>query len=191
MKNIISFLLSAFLLLSFTGCSDSKPVESSPDGYELLFTHGILHDIEIVITQEEWDGLINDMKRYASTERLGRGWSGNYRKASFIYTGPAGDTTIEEVGFRTKGHWTRPIPEDPDGDFHKAHFKVKFNETFDNEEYTHAYKERNNRRFCDLRELEFRANMWESNWDTSQIRELYCYDLFNRAGAYTSKTGST
>ena len=106
MKNIISVLLSALLLLSFAGCSASKPVESSTDGYELLFTHGILHDIEIVITQEEWDGLINDMREYAAVERLGKGMTGNYRKATFIYKGPAGDTTIEDVGFRTKGHWT-------------------------------------------------------------------------------------
>jgi len=191
MKNIISVLLSALLLLSFAGCGDSKPAEPSPDGYELLFTHGVLHDIEIVITQEEWDGLINDMVEYAKMERLDRGMTGNYRKATFIYKGPAGDTTIEEVGFRTKGHWTRPIPEDQRGDFHRAHFKVKFNKIFDQEEYTSAYKERNNRRFCDLRSLEFRLNLWGNEWDTSQIRELYCYDLFNRAGAYTSNTGST
>lgn len=217
MKNFFSILLSSILLLSFAGCGDSKPAattggdtigdtassheatveaevtsatESSSDGYELLFTHGILHDIEIAITQEEWDGLINDMKRYARTDRLSRGMSGNYRKATFIYKGTAGDTTIEEVGFRTKGHWTRPIPEDDGGDFHRAHFKVKFNKIFDQEEYTAAYKERNNRRFCRLRELEFRLNLASDYWDASQIRELYCYDLFNRAGAYTSKTGS-
>ena len=164
--------------------------ESSPDGYELLFTHGILHEIEIAITQEEWDGLVKDMRDYAMTDRLGKGLTGNYRKATFIYKGPAGDTTIEEVGFRTKGHWTRPIPEDRGGNFHRAHFKVKFNKTFEQEEGTAEYEARRDRRFCRLRALVFRLNLQEVNWDTSQIRELYCYDLVNRAGVYTSKTGS-
>jgi len=164
--------------------------ESTPDGYELLFTHGILHEIEIVITQEEWDAHIKDMRDYASTEYRHVGLTGNYRKATFIYKGPAGDTTIEEVGFRTKGHWTRPIPEDRGGNFHRAHFKVKFNKTFDQEEGTAEYEGRRDRRFCRLRALVFRLNLQDVNWDTSQIRELYCYDLVNRAGVYTSKTGS-
>jgi len=192
MQKVSSVLLSALILLSFAGCGDSTQVEDGPDGYELLFTQGNLSDIEIVITQEEWDGLINDMLEYTkSGDRVSGGLTGNYRKANFIYTGPAGDTTIDQVGFRTKGHWTRPVPEDTNGDFHKAHFKVKFNEVFDEQEYTAAYKERNNRRFYGLRELEFRMNRSGTYWDESQIRELYCYDLFNRAGAYTSNTGST
>ncbi|MBL7208944.1 MAG: CotH kinase family protein [Dehalococcoidia bacterium] len=170
--------------------SPDGTAESSPDGYELLFTHGILHEIEIAITQEEWDGLVKDMRDYAMTDRLGKGLTGNYRKATFIYKGPAGDTTIEEVGFRTKGHWTRPIPEDYSGNLHRASFKVKFNKRFDQEEFTAEYEARTDRRFCRLRALVFRLNLQDVNWDTSQIRELYCYDLVNRAGVYTSKTGS-
>jgi len=173
--------------------AESSPdgtAESSPDGYELLFTHGMLHEIEIVITQEQWDAHIKDMRDYASTEYRHVGLTGRYRKATFIYKGPAGDTTIEEIGFRTKGHWTRPIPEDYSGNFHRAHFKVKFNKRFEQEEGTAEYEERRDRRFCRLRALVFRLNLQETNWDTSQIRELYCYDLVNRAGVYTSKTGS-
>src|SRR4030042_6589472 len=124
MKNFFSILLSSILLLGFAGCGDGKPaattggdtigdtassheavaeagitsaIESSSDGDELLFTHGVLHDIEIAITQEEWDGLINDMKKYARTARLRRGVRGNYPKATFIYKGTAGETTIGEV----------------------------------------------------------------------------------------------
>jgi len=67
---------------------------------------------------------------------------------------------------------------------------VKFNETFDLEEGTEEYQASNNRRFAELRELEFRLNLQGPNWDNSQIRELYCYDLLNRAGVYTSRTGS-
>ena len=169
---------------------EDNTIRFSPYGYDLLFTHGNLNDIEIVITQEEWDSHIQDMKDYARADQSGKGLTGNYRKAIFIYTGPAGDAVIEEVGFRTKGHYTRPIPEDDSGVFHRAHFKVKFDKVFDQEEGTDEYEARKDRRFCRLRVLEFRVNLQDIRWDNSQIRELYCYDLMNRAGAYTSKTGS-
>ena len=171
--------------------SKDNMIEFSPNGYDLLFTHGLLQEIEIVITQEEWDGLIRDMKNYARTDQSGKGLTGNYRKATFIYKGPAGDAIIEEVGFRTKGHYTRPIPEDELGFFHRAHFRVRFNEVFDQEEGTEEYEARRDRRFARLRTLELRLNLQDVRWDNSQIRELYCYDLVNRAGMYTSKTGSS
>lgn len=198
MKNAFAILLLAPILLSFGGCGDSRQVtasqdntiEFSPDGYELLFTHGNLHEIEIVITQEEWDGLIQDMKDYARTDRSGKGLTGNYRKATFIYKGPAGDAMIEEVGFRTKGHYTRPIPEDDFGNFHRAHFRVRFNEVFDQEQGTEEYEARRDRRFAGLRTMELRLNLQDIRWDNSQIRELYSYDLMNKAGVYTSRTGS-
>jgi len=171
--------------------SHDNTIEFSPRGYELLFTHGILHEIEIVMTQEEWDGLIQDMKDYARTDPSGKGLTGNYRKATFIYKGPASNVVIEEVGFRTKGHYTRPIPEDEPGFFHRAHFRVRFNEVFDQQEGTKEYEARRDRRFARLRTLELRLNLQDIRWDNSQIRELYCYDLMNRAGVYTSRTGST
>jgi len=198
-KNISAILLLAAILVGGGGCGDSSQpttshdntIEYSPRGYELLFTHGTLHEIEIVMTQEEWDGLIQDMKDYASTDLFGQGLTGNYREATFIYKGPAGDAIIEEVGFRTKGHYTRPIPEDELGFFHRAHFRIRFNEVFDQAEGTEEYEARKDRRFARLRTLELRLNLQDILWDNSQIRELYCYDLMNRAGAYTSRTGST
>lgn len=196
---MLSIVLLTAILFSFEGCVDTKQattskdntIEFSPDGYELLFTHGLLHEIEIVITREEWDGLIQDMRDYARTDVLGQGRTGKYRKAKFIYKGPAGDATIEEVGFRTKGNFTRTIPEDYDGNFHRPHFKVRFNKTFDQEEGTAEYEARKDRRFCKVRALNLRLNAQSINWDNSQIREIYCYDLLNKAGIYTSRTGST
>jgi len=119
---------------------------------------------EIVISQEEWDGHIQDMKEYAQHDFMGLGRTGKYRKAAFVYRGPAGDRTIEEVGFRTKGNASRTIPQDIDdetgehGALHRAHFKVKFNESFDLVEGSTAYRRRDDRRFCRLRKLDFRMN---------------------------------
>ncbi len=198
-------LLSGVILFSFaySGCSDkdqdditAETVETTidylPDGYESLFTHGVLHNIEIVFSQGEWDGLIKDLNDYEDNKPIMfTGGSGNYRRAKFIYNGPAGEVTIDNVGFRTKGRTSRVIPQDDDGDFHRAHFKVKFNKTFNLVEGTEAYERRKDRRFCKLRKLIFRLQMDPGfSPDKSQVRELYCYDIMNRAGVNLGKTGS-
>ena len=67
-------------------------------GYEALFSKKALHEIEIVISQEEWDGHIQDMKDYAENDPMGLGRTGKYRKATFVYRGPAGDRTIRRSG---------------------------------------------------------------------------------------------
>jgi hypothetical protein len=152
--------------------------------YEALFTHGLLHDIEIVISQQEWDGIIADMKAYIKT--------GNYRKATFIYKGPMGNEVIEDVGFRVKGNISRVIPQDENNQLHRAHFKVKFNETFDLQEGNPKYECLNSRRFSTLTSLIFRLNIsMPGRWDNSQIKELFCYDMLNQINIKTSRTGST
>ncbi|KPA10969.1 Spore coat protein CotH [Candidatus Magnetomorum sp. HK-1] len=158
----------------------------NPDDYkyEALFKHGLLHDVEIVISQQEWDGLIADMHDYLKT--------GCYRKASFIYKGPMGNDVIENVGFRVKGNITRVIPQDENNQLHRAHFKVKFNETFDLQEGTTKYECQKKRRFCSLTSLIFRLNIaMPDYWDNSQIKELFCYDLLNKINVKTSRTGSS
>ena len=198
MRYVLFVLLLLMVLLSIGGCSDlgAQPQDKyttkfSPYGYEPLFTHGNLHEIEIVISQEEWDAQIQDMKDYAVTELFGWGMTGTYQKAKFIYKGPADDAVINEVGFRTTGHGSRIIPQDDEGNLHRANFKIKFDETFDLKLGTDAYQQINARRFCSLRSLIFRLNIEPmGSWETSQISELYCYDLLNKAGVYTCRTGS-
>jgi len=197
--------LLAILLVGIVGCEslDSQLENADtlwfrPDGYEALFDHGNLHDIEIVISQEAWDAHIQDMKDYAAEDPMGYPMIGAYQKATFIYRGPAGDTVIGDVGFRTKGRSSRGLPQDDKGDLHRTHFKIRFNEVFDLVEGTNEYDLRNKRTFCTLRSLNLRANIMSRagvgsepgfSWDPTQISRVYCYDLTNRAGVYTSRTG--
>jgi len=171
----------------------NETIEYSPQGYEALFTLGNLHDIEIVISKNEWRGMLRDMRDYARDDWRGKPRTGNYRKATFIYKGPAGDAVIEEVGFRTKGNMNRPYPQDIYGKLHKAHFKIKFNKVFEQKQGTPEWENQNQRRFAGLRELEFRINTHDANsgiWDTSQIREMYGYEMMRRVGVNCSKVGS-
>jgi len=202
MKAVLA-LLAILIALASSGCAegqvqvrpqtDADTVKYSRQGYEALFTVGVLHDIEIVISAAEWRGLLQDMADYAQDDPDGRPMTGNYRKATFVYRGTAGDAVIEEVGFRTKGHLNRPYPQDQFGNLHRAHFKIKFNKAFDQTEGTPEYETRNQRRFAKLRELELRMNTnnaSEGAWDTSQMREFYGYELMRRAGVNASRVGS-
>ena len=199
---LVVILVAAILAASLAACSpgdggeppDQETIKYSPQGYEPLFTLGNLHDIEIVISQNEWDGLLLDMQLYAEDDLQGRPLTGNYRKATFIYKGSAGDAMIEEVGFRTKGHVNRPYPQDEYGVLHKAHFKIKFNKVFEQQEGTQEWENRNQRRFAKLRELELRMNthnaVVSTSWDTSQMREIYGYEMMRRAGVNCPRVGS-
>jgi hypothetical protein len=197
-RNVLYALLLLTVLLGVGGCSDHSvhlqdkyTTDFSPYGYEALFTIGNLHEIEIVISQEEWNAHIQDMKDYAATDPSGWGMAGTYRQAKFIYKGTAGDAVINEVGFRTTGHGSRIIPQDDEGNLHRANFKIKFDETFDLEPGSDEYLQINARRFCNLRSLILRLNIEPmGSWENSQISELYCYDLLNKAGVYTCRTGS-
>jgi len=201
LSTVLSVLLLATLALMAGGCTqgniraqtDQDTIKYSRIGYETLFNIGTLHEIEIIISDAEWQGILDDMRLYAMFNPNNRPLSDTYHKATFVYRGPAGDAVIEEVGFRTKGNVNRPYPEDRAGNLHKAHFKIKFNEIFDQLEGTAEWDDRNQRRFAKQRELELRMNSHNAAtgvWDTSQIRELYGYEMMRRAGVYTSRVGS-
>ena len=212
MTKAVSILLVIVVGMVLGGCdgsqvrpqTDADTIKNSRQGYEALFTVGALHDIEIVISTEEWLGLIRDMADYARDDTGGRPMTGSYRSATFVYRGPAGDAIIGEVGFRTKGHVNRPYPQDPKVlalpdlhdlfDLHRAHFKIKFNEVFEQEEETPEWEDRNQRRFAKLRELELRMNSHNipanGDWNESQIQEIYSYELMRRAGVNACRVGS-
>lgn len=205
MRRFVYALLLLIFLSGIGGCtardnqSQSGPVLwFSPNGYEALFDHSNLHDIEIVISQEAWDAHIRDMKEYAAEDSSGYPMTGVYQKATFIYRGPAGGAVVDEVGFRTKGRSSRAYPQDENGDFHRAHFKIRFNEAFDQVPGSDDYDLRRNRRFCTLRSLNLRVNITSTAgtgggsafvWEPTHISRAVCYDLANKAGVYTSRTG--
>ncbi len=210
MKNICKiFFLSIFLLscvlqndINIKQKEDEKNANNDKEypyysqEFLDLFDHTKLHVFEVQISQSEWDGMIQDMLDKAS-----QGYrTGNLRKANLIYKGttaePTTDIIVEEIGIRTRGNTTRILVEDPigSGNYHRAHFLIKFNETFNLQPGSTEYNTRKDRRFKKLRALNFKWSMANSSSDRdrdpSMIRELYSYDLLNRAGVYAPKTGS-
>jgi spore coat protein CotH len=176
-----SVLLITLIFISINSCKFFKNEYKIGKNvtFNKLFDHDYLHEIELIFKKKEWENFLNDLK---VNKR-----SGKYRKALFIYKGPYKEEIIEEIGFRTRGNTTREIPQDENGIFKKAHFNIKFNECFDMTSGSSEYNKRNDRRFHKLRKLILRYR----DKDDTQIREMYCYDLMNRMGVNSPKTGST
>lgn len=149
--------------------------------YERLFDDTITHHLTLYISQDEWDGLSQDMLDYQDTDIWMR--TGNYRLADLLYEDEYGVIEIMNVGIRTRGNTTRILPETENG-FHRAHFALKFDETFNLQADTAEYQVLKDRQFCGLNQLNLKWNLWT---DVSHIHELYCYELLGQAGVTASR----
>ena len=81
------------------------------------------------------------------------------------------------------------------GMYNLVHFKISFQETFDDAEYygssalvwndTNARKERKDRTFATLEKIDMR---WNKNDDPTYIREIYAYDMYRSYGVLAPHT---
>ena len=124
-----------------------------------LFNHANLNQIEVNITQSEWDAMLAELSNNLKSDK--------YFTANVNITTASGTTQITDVGFRIRGNTTRVIPE-INGVFQPAHFKLKFNETFDMADDTLPYLVRKERRYANLRALNLKNR--KPGYDDSQMR---------------------
>lgn len=99
----------------------------------------------------------------------------------------------EDVGFRLKGNTSRGIVLNNDDSINQRHYKLCFNETFDDEfrEGTHSFKGENEknyreeRTFFGLEKLDIR---WNKNQESTHIREYYAYEIYRDLNNLAPKT---
>lgn len=104
---------------------------------------------------------------------------------------------IPQVGIRMKGNTSRvDFYNSAEGMYNLIHFKIDFQETFDDEEYygkdsvdwtgkEAARKERKDRTFASMEKLEMK---WNRNYDNTYIREYYTYEMFRDNGVLAPHT---
>lgn len=191
MKNLLFLSLLIFLFSCERDSESTDDNGNSPIG-EIGYTDFFnepgelkLHEMEVHVTQSEWDRLLSILEVNISSDQ--------YVKADFIYRHTPGDEvnvdTVEEVGFRIRGNTTRRLPY-KDGVFRRAHFKIKFDKRFEQEEGTPEYEERKKRTFADIEAINLKWGREGNESDVSQIREIYQYDVMRRAGVYVPMTTS-
>lgn len=164
--------------------------------YEEFFNPENHISFHLDISSTELKKIQKDYEKYSSMGSK----SPIYRMADLYITitKPSGDTldfTIEQVGVRMKGNTSRTSFYDSNGMYNLIHFKLSFQETFDDETYygsdaltwndTDARKARKNRTFATLEKIDIR---WNKNCDPTHIREQYAYELYREFGVIAPRT---
>jgi len=141
-------------------------------GYDYVWDDDEIPEIHLEITLSEWNRLLAlyDANKYTTQYVMG--------KASFIKGGET--TIIDSIGVRLKGNTSRRRPEGSAGEWHQA----------DNTDWHHVHFGVNLRKYVDddahtiqgVRKLHLK---WFKD-DAAYVRELFCYELFRRAGIWTA-----
>lgn len=164
--------------------------------YEQLFDINNKIEIDLDMSNAELQKLQDDYDHYRSFGSK----SPIYRKAdlTMTITTSNGSTTyrIREVGLRMKGNTSRTdFYSAQEGIYKYIHFKLDFQETFDDEAYygkdakvwetKELRKERKNRTFATLEKLELR---WNKCYDSTYLKETYAYELYRSEGVLAPHT---
>ena len=181
--------------------SNEQPSPDYPDEdmdlFNALFDANSYVSIKLNISNSELKKIQKDYEKYSSMGSK----SPIYRMADMVITirtadGTEGTWTIPQVGVRMKGNTSRTsFYSDSDGMYNLVHFKISFQETFDDEAYygsdaltwadSAARKARKKRTFATLEKLDMR---WNRNDDTTYIRENYAYELYREFGVLAPHT---
>lgn len=145
------------------------PFTTREENLSFIFDNESLAESSIIVTREEWNALCSNYDKYSKNEI--------YIKCAFTFkrTNSKGsyEWKIKKAGLRLRGNTSRVRPQTSDG-YTQAHFKLNF-EAFlsDSEE-------------CKMASCMKGVNLKRFKDDPSYVREVYCYDLFRKNGAWTA-----
>ncbi len=165
--------------------------------YKQLFDINNKVEINIDMPKSELQKLQKDYEKYDSMGSK----SPIYRMANVTITITTSTSKyayyIEQVGVRMKGNTSRvDFYSSSDGIYSLIHFKLDFQETFDDKDYygssaidwsgkDAAKKIRKNRTFASLEKIDMK---WNRNYDNTYIREYYSYEMFRANGVLAPRT---
>ena len=151
------------------GGSLDEPVK---EGYDYVWDDDALPEIHLEVSLSEWNRLLAlyDANSYTT----------QYVMASIDFVKDGEHTVIDSVGLRLKGNTSRRRPEGWHGqmhqrdntDWHHAHFGVSLRKYVDDDAHT----------IQGVRKLHLK---WFKD-DPAYVREVFCYELFRRAGVWTA-----
>ena len=158
--------------------------------YQQLFDPNTKLELDLDMSHKELQKLQKDYEHYRDMGSK----SPIYRLGTLTITVTTEKGTvsyvIEEVGARMKGNTSRTsFYNEEEGIYKYIHFKLDFQETFDDEQYygsdskvwesDEARQARKDRTFATLEKLELR---WNKLYDATYLRESYAYEIFRSEG---------
>ena len=157
---IIDYLLGGYL---------PEPVK---EGYDYVWDDKAIPEVHLSVSLDEWNRLLALYDANSFTTQ--------YVAATVTFVKDGETTVIDNVGLRIKGNTSRRRPEGWNGqqhqhdntDWHHAHFGVNLRKYVDDEDHT----------IQGVRKLHLK---WFKD-DPAYVREMFCYELFRRAGVWTA-----
>ena len=153
--------------------------------YNALFDINSKVNIKIDISDAELNKIQQDYDKYKKMNSK----SPIYRVASKVtFTINGKKYEIEDVGIRMKGNTTRESFYNSSGMYNLVHFRLSFDETFDDTKYYGSQakkwndadrKQRKKRTFATLNGLEIK---WNVNYDQTYVREYYTSQMYRENG---------
>lgn len=174
MKLIKTLISLSFFALLITGCSKDSTIEGQQSKFLSLFKMTDLPEILIEIDTNQWNTLLRNFDKNPMNEEY---ILGNY---TFKLNGKS--VLLDSIGVRIRGNTSRRRPEGSYGqlhsttnpDWHHAHFALNFDK----------FKE--DQKFNGLEKINLK---WFKD-DPNYVKEVYCYDLFERFGIWTAPQSS-
>ena len=157
---IIDYLLGGYL---------PEPVK---EGYDYVWDDKAIPEVHLSVSLDEWNRLLALYDANSFTTQ--------YVAATVTFVKDGETTVIDNVGLRLKGNTSRRRPEGWYGqqhqrdntDWHHAHFGVNLRKYVDDDDHT----------IQGVRKLHLK---WFKD-DPMYVREMFCYELFRRAGVWTA-----
>lgn len=154
---------------------DSTATVFTPaDGIAYIFDIHSLPHITLEISTVEWNNLLSYYDQNPKNEE--------YIKCDFNFSKDTAKIALNEIGLRIRGNTSRRRPEGTTGemhnsanpDWHHASFALNFK------------KYEKTQRMAGTEKLNLK---WFKD-DAAYVREVYCYDLFERFGVWTAPQSS-
>lgn len=142
------------------------------EGYDYVWDDEAIPEVHLSVSLDEWNRLLSLYDANAYTTQ--------YVMAAATFVKDGETTVIDSVGLRLKGNTSRRRPEGGYGqmhqrdntDWHHAHFGVNLRKYVDDDAHT----------IQGIRKIHLK---WFKD-DPAYVREVFCYELFKRAGVWTA-----
>ena len=151
------------------------PVTTATFGHEglsYMWDESVIPEITISVSLDEWNRLLGLYDQNSQTKE--------YIYCDITYKKGSETHTVEDAGIRLRGNTSRRRPEGNGGESHKTN----------NPDWHHCHFGVNLRKFEKDSDHEIMGiRKFNLKWfkdDACYVRELFCYDLFRRAGIWTA-----
>ena len=153
----------------------AAPIVIDNKGIKYVWDESVIPEITFSVSESEWNRLLDEFDKNNSTKE--------YIKCNVTYKKGAEVTEIIDAGIRLRGNTSRRRPEvgnkthvRNNADWQHCHFGVNLRKFNKNNDEIKVKDVQGIRKF----------NLKWFKDDACYVRELFCYDLFRRAGIWTA-----